>query len=157
MFRIAGNVSSPPPIHLTIPLTPPPYPYGFSFRPFLPLTDPSLSIFPTQRFPDPVAKFYAAEVSLALNHLHKHDIVYRDLKPENILLSIDGHVKIADFGFAKFCPNTTWTLCGTPDYLAPEVCTQSFSFSLYKRVKSIAAYRVYVVYRSSTSNDTINR
>ena len=74
-----------------------------------------------QRFPDPVAKFYAAEVALALNHLHKMDIVYRDLKPENILLNIDGHIKIADFGFAKYCPNTTWTLCGTPDYLAPEV------------------------------------
>jgi serine/threonine protein kinase len=74
-----------------------------------------------QRFPDPVAKFYAAEVALALHHLHNLDIVYRDLKPENILLGLDGHIKIADFGFAKHCPNTTWTLCGTPDYLAPEV------------------------------------
>jgi serine/threonine protein kinase len=78
-----------------------------------------------QRFPDPVAKFYAAEVAMALNYLHTHDIVYRDLKPENILLSDDGHIKIADFGFAKHCEGTTWTLCGTPDYLAPEV---SFCF-----------------------------
>jgi serine/threonine protein kinase len=60
-------------------------------------------------------------VALALHHLHNLDIVYRDLKPENILLGLDGHAKIADFGFAKYCPNTTWTLCGTPDYLAPEV------------------------------------
>lgn len=74
-----------------------------------------------QRFPDPVAKFYAAEVALALNYLHTLDIVYRDLKPENILLNSDGHIKIADFGFAKLCMTTTWTLCGTPDYLAPEV------------------------------------
>jgi protein kinase A len=74
-----------------------------------------------QRFPDPVAKFYAAEVALALNHLHSIDIIYRDLKPENILLNYDGHVKVADFGFAKSCTTTTWTLCGTPDYLAPEV------------------------------------
>ena len=74
-----------------------------------------------QRFPDPVAKFYAAEVALALNHLHSLDIIYRDLKPENILLNIDGHIKVADFGFAKLCTSTTWTLCGTPDYLAPEV------------------------------------
>ena len=74
-----------------------------------------------QRFPDPVAKFYAAEVALALNYLHTLNIIYRDLKPENVLLGQDGHIKIADFGFAKLCPNTTWTLCGTPDYLAPEV------------------------------------
>lgn len=74
-----------------------------------------------QRFPDPVAKFYAAEVALALNYLHSKDIIYRDLKPENILLNFDGHIKIADFGFAKYCSTTAWTLCGTPDYLAPEV------------------------------------
>jgi protein kinase A len=74
-----------------------------------------------QRFPDPVAKFYAAEVALALHHLHGLDVIYRDLKPENILLNHDGHIKVADFGFAKECANTTWTLCGTPDYLAPEV------------------------------------
>ena len=53
--------------------------------------------------------------------MHGLDIVYRDLKPENILLNHDGHIKVADFGFAKECANTTWTLCGTPDYLAPEV------------------------------------
>ncbi|KAL0570275.1 cAMP-dependent protein kinase catalytic subunit [Marasmius crinis-equi] len=78
----------------------------------------------SNRFPDPVAKFYAAEVALALNHLHKLDIIYRDLKPENILLNSDGHIKIADFGFAKLCSSTTWTLCGTPDYLAPEIVSQ---------------------------------
>ena len=75
-----------------------------------------------QRFPDPVAKFYAADVALALNYLHNQDIVYRDLKPENILLNADGHIRIADFGFAKSCETVTWTLCGTPDYLAPEAC-----------------------------------
>jgi len=68
-----------------------------------------------------VAKFYAAEVALALNHLHSLNIIYRDLKPENILLNHDGHIKIADFGFSKHCSSVTWTLCGTPDYLAPEV------------------------------------
>ncbi|KFY20508.1 hypothetical protein V491_03664 [Pseudogymnoascus sp. VKM F-3775] len=73
------------------------------------------------RFPNPVAKFYAAEVTLALEYLHSKDIIYRDLKPENLLLDRHGHLKITDFGFAKKVPDITWTLCGTPDYLAPEV------------------------------------
>ncbi|CZT01212.1 probable cAMP-dependent protein kinase [Rhynchosporium agropyri] len=75
----------------------------------------------SQRFPNPVAKFYAAEVTLALEYLHGKDIIYRDLKPENLLLDRHGHLKITDFGFAKKVPDITWTLCGTPDYLAPEV------------------------------------
>ncbi|KAI0166172.1 Pkinase-domain-containing protein [Xylariaceae sp. FL1272] len=73
------------------------------------------------RFPNPVAKFYAAEVTLALEYLHSKHIIYRDLKPENLLLDRHGHLKITDFGFAKRVPDKTWTLCGTPDYLAPEV------------------------------------
>ncbi|KAI8626861.1 Pkinase-domain-containing protein [Xylariaceae sp. FL1651] len=73
------------------------------------------------RFPNPVAKFYAAEVTLALEYLHFRNIIYRDLKPENLLLDRHGHLKITDFGFAKRVPDKTWTLCGTPDYLAPEV------------------------------------
>ncbi|KIX06094.1 cAMP-dependent protein kinase type 2 [Rhinocladiella mackenziei CBS 650.93] len=75
----------------------------------------------SQRFPNPVAKFYAAEVTLALEYLHGQNIIYRDLKPENLLLDRHGHIKITDFGFAKDVPDITWTLCGTPDYLAPEV------------------------------------
>ncbi|KAI5310589.1 camp-dependent protein kinase catalytic subunit, partial [Ascosphaera atra] len=75
----------------------------------------------SQRFPNPVAKFYAAEVVLALEYLHNLNIVYRDLKPENLLLDRHGHLKITDFGFAKEVKDITWTLCGTPDYLAPEV------------------------------------
>lgn len=75
----------------------------------------------SQRFPNPVAKFYAAEVVLALEYLHDMNIVYRDLKPENLLLDRHGHLKITDFGFAKEVVDITWTLCGTPDYLAPEV------------------------------------
>ena len=75
----------------------------------------------SHRFPNPVAKFYAAEVILAIEYLHAHNIIYRDLKPENILLDKYGHVKITDFGFAKEVENVTSTLCGTPDYLAPEI------------------------------------
>jgi serine/threonine protein kinase len=68
-----------------------------------------------------VAVYYAAQVVLALEYLHGRDIVYRDLKPENILIDKGGNVKVTDFGFAKVVPETTWTLCGTPDYLAPEI------------------------------------
>ncbi|CCF58777.1 hypothetical protein KAFR_0F01800 [Kazachstania africana CBS 2517] len=75
----------------------------------------------SQRFPNPVAKFYAAEVCLSLEYLHSKDIIYRDLKPENILLDKNGHIKLTDFGFAKYVPDVTYTLCGTPDYIAPEV------------------------------------
>ncbi|KAF9512311.1 hypothetical protein BS47DRAFT_1372843 [Hydnum rufescens UP504] len=72
------------------------------------------------RFPPAVAKFYAAEVAVALEYLHGLDIIYRDLKPENILIGQDGHIKLTDFGFAKRVKDQTYTLCGTPDYLAPE-------------------------------------
>merc|ERR1711998_65017 len=73
------------------------------------------------RFTNEVTRFYAGEIVLAFDYLHKQDIVYRDLKPENLLLDQDGHVKITDFGFAKHVEDRTWTLCGTPEYLAPEI------------------------------------
>lgn len=68
-----------------------------------------------------VAVYYAAQIVLAMEYLHGQDIVYRDLKPENLLIDRTGNVKMTDFGFAKVVPEATWTLCGTPDYLAPEV------------------------------------
>ena len=71
----------------------------------------------------PAATFYAASVAVALEYLHTYHIVYRDLKPENILLDAQGYIKVVDFGFAKTVHpgERTWTLCGTPEYLAPEI------------------------------------
>jgi len=73
------------------------------------------------RFPVDIARFLIAQVVLALEYMHKKNIVYRDLKPENILLTNNGYIKIVDFGFSKFITDRTWTLCGTPEYLAPEM------------------------------------
>uniref|UniRef100_A0A674AK89 protein kinase C n=1 Tax=Salmo trutta TaxID=8032 RepID=A0A674AK89_SALTR len=79
-------------------------------------------------FSEPRAIFYAACVVLGLQFLHEHKIVYRDLKLDNLLLDTEGYVKIADFGLCKegmgFRDRTS-TFCGTPEFLAPEVLTET--------------------------------
>eukprot|EP00948_MAST-09A_sp_MAST-9A-sp1_P001048 g1048.t1 len=81
-----------------------------------------------KRFSKNRAKLYCAEILLALDCLHKKDIVYRDLKPENILMDGKGHLRLADFGLSKegvtaagAGEGDTKTFCGTPEYLAPEI------------------------------------
>lgn len=74
-----------------------------------------------RRFTEKMSSFYAAQVVMVLEFLHSVDVLYRDLKPENILLDHRGYIKVADFGFAKRATRHTYTLCGTPDYLAPEM------------------------------------
>ena len=78
-------------------------------------------------FEEDEAKFYIAELILAIEYLHKHNIIYRDLKPENILIDSDGHIKLADFGLAKENVNTdspNKTFCGSPQYLSPEMLSK---------------------------------
>ncbi|KIP07027.1 hypothetical protein PHLGIDRAFT_71720 [Phlebiopsis gigantea 11061_1 CR5-6] len=84
------------------------------------------------KFSEERARFYIAELVLALEHLHKYDIVYRDLKPENILLDATGHVALCDFGLSKpdlRSDELTNTFCGTTEYLAPEVLLDEHGYS----------------------------
>lgn len=74
-----------------------------------------------ERLTESHARFYAACIVLAFEYMHSKNILYRDLKPENLLLDNDGYIKITDFGFAKQTTERTYTFCGTPDYLAPEI------------------------------------
>uniref|UniRef100_A0A0K8ULB5 cGMP-dependent protein kinase n=1 Tax=Bactrocera latifrons TaxID=174628 RepID=A0A0K8ULB5_BACLA len=75
------------------------------------------------KFDDATTRFYTACVVEAFQYLHSRNIIYRDLKPENLLLDEKGYVKLVDFGFAKKLQSgrKTWTFCGTPEYVAPEV------------------------------------
>mmetsp|Transcript_38815 Transcript_38815/g.83622 ORF Transcript_38815/g.83622 Transcript_38815/m.83622 type:complete len:802 (-) Transcript_38815:378-2783(-) len=71
--------------------------------------------------PNANSRFYAACILESLAHLHHRHITYRDLKPENILIDALGYCVLVDLGFAKIVMDKTYTLCGTPEYLAPEI------------------------------------
>ena len=78
----------------------------------------------TINFTESTVKFYIIELILAIEFLHENNVIYRDLKPENILMNFEGHIKISDFGLSKKLENQkdkAYTLCGTLQYLAPEI------------------------------------
>ena len=66
-------------------------------------------------------RFYGSQIASVFEYLHSKDIVYRDLKPENIMIGNDGFLKLIDYGFAKVVKKRTYTICGTPEYIAPEI------------------------------------
>jgi aurora kinase len=75
-----------------------------------------------QRFPEPKAAQYIAQMAAALKYLHKKHVMHRDIKPENILVGVHGEIKISDFGWSVHAPNNRRnTMCGTLDYLPPEM------------------------------------
>lgn len=89
---------------------------------------------------------------LGIDYIHKMGLIYRDLKPENILLDYQGFIKITDFGFCKPIKDRTYTLCGTPEYIAPEVVLNkgygqsidwwSFGILVYEMVASYSPFSV---------------
>ena len=77
-----------------------------------------------KRFSNDKTRFYIVEIILAIEFLHKNKMLYRDLKPENIMIDSNGHIKLTDFGLSKMIKKPkekAFTICGTPQYLAPEI------------------------------------
>ena len=115
-----------------------------------------------KRFSEERARVYAVEILLALEDLHKRDIIFRDLKPDNIVIDAEGHCLLTDFGLSKEGVkdnNTSGTFCGSKAYLAPEVLTRQghgksvdwylFGVFIYEMLLGIPPYfttNMYIIY-----------
>ena len=117
------------------------------------------------RFSEERAKFYAAEMVLALSHLHSQGVIYRDLKPENVLIDNEGHLKLTDFGLSKMKQpenGLTNTFCGTPEYLAPEIIKNvghsfgvdwwSLGMLLYEMISGINPFKQAIQMKKSRTD-----
>ncbi|KAM5256053.1 LOW QUALITY PROTEIN: protein kinase C iota type-like [Ctenodactylus gundi] len=99
-----------------------------------------------RKLPEENARFYSAEISLALNYLHDQGIIYTDLKLDNVLLDSEGHIKLTDYGM---CKEGLWpgdiisTFCGTPDYMAPEILRgEDYGFSVDWRALGVLIFEM---------------
>lgn len=105
--------------------------YLYLVLPFISGGDLFTSIHRYGGLSETLGKFYAAQLVLGLEYLHHCCVVHRDVKPENVLINSNGYLLICDFGFCKLIKKRTWTLCGTPEYLAPEIIlSKGYSFSV---------------------------
>ncbi|BET01803.1 unnamed protein product [Nesidiocoris tenuis] len=108
------------------------------------------------KFHESVTRFYAAQVILGLEYLHFLDLIYRDLKPENLLIDHIGYLKITDFGFCKILKKRTYTVCGTPEYLAPEIILRKgYGHSVDWWTLGVLIFEMAAGYPPFTAKDTM--
>lgn len=110
-------------------------------------------------FDESTSRFYTACVVEAFDYLHDRGIVFRDLKPENLLLDAGGYVKLVDFGFAKRIASgtKTWTFCGTPEYVAPEIIlNKGHNYSADYWSLGVLIYELMTGNPPFTSSDPMN-
>lgn len=74
-----------------------------------------------RNFTEPSARFFSAQLVLAIEYLHCVNVIHRDIKPENILVKENGYIQLADLGLSKIVKDRLWSFCGTPEYVAPEI------------------------------------
>lgn len=130
--------------------------YVYFVMPFVPGGEMFTHLRRMGKFEEPLAKFYASQVILALEYLHFCNLVYRDLKPENIMIEKNGYLKICDFGFCKVLQGRTWTLCGTPEYLAPElILSKGYGCSVDWWSFGVLLYEMNAGYPPFYANDSM--